>query len=259
MTLTRFYLGTHMPNWLGLAGVPLFVSRARLWRRRTMPRACAPWSLDSGGFTEVTTHGGWRVDARAYASEVARYQAEIGMMDWAAPQDWMCEADALKATGLSIAKHQELTTTNFVELRSIDPSIPFVPVLQGWDADDYLRHADAYGRAGVDLSSGIVGVGTVCRRQGTRTAVAILGRISRHIPGISLHGFGFKKQGVAAASKLLASSDSLSWSYCARREEPLPGHKHKACNNCLEYALAWRASLVDALAASDDALQTELF
>ncbi|WP_409430254.1 hypothetical protein ACJEIK_21530 [Mycobacterium sp. SMC-16] len=27
--------------------------------------------------------------------------------------------------------------------------------------------------------------------------------------------------------------------------EPLPGHTHAACNNCLPYALAWRERVLD--------------
>jgi hypothetical protein len=60
-----------------------------------------------------------------------------------------------------------------------------------------------------------------------------------------LHGFGVKTQGLGAYGDRLASADSLAWSYDARRSEPLPGHSHKTCSNCLEYAASWRAELLD--------------
>jgi hypothetical protein len=39
--------------------------------------------------------------ADEYAGLVARYAEEIGGMDWAAPQDWMCEPWIIEKTGLS--------------------------------------------------------------------------------------------------------------------------------------------------------------
>src|SRR5262245_44967377 len=61
-----FYLGTHQPHWLATAGVPLFVSARRLAGRRRLPRAAAPWALDSGGFSEITTHGRYGTSAFVY-------------------------------------------------------------------------------------------------------------------------------------------------------------------------------------------------
>ena len=55
----EFYLGTHQPGWLSWATVPLFVSDRRLRRYRRLPKARTRWALDSGGFTELSTHGSW--------------------------------------------------------------------------------------------------------------------------------------------------------------------------------------------------------
>lgn len=62
--------------------------------------------------------------------------------------------------------------------------------------------------------------------------------------GLRLHGFGFKSTGLAKVGGLLASADSMAWSYAARRSAPMPGHTHQSCANCLEYALRWRSSLL---------------
>lgn len=50
----KFYLGAHHPGWLAHAGVPLFVSYARLGPMKRLPRAAAPWALDSRGFSELS-------------------------------------------------------------------------------------------------------------------------------------------------------------------------------------------------------------
>jgi hypothetical protein len=247
--VTVFYLGAHHPDWLARARVPLFVSRRELSKLKTLPRAVAPWALDSGGFSELTLHGRWSITAREYVACVRRYAEEIGSLAFAAPQDWMCETDMVKRTGLSVEEHQRRTIDNYRELRDIAPELPFIPVLQGWTIGDYWRHVEQYDDAGVDLGAlPLVGVGTVCRRQHTTTASVLLQ--SLHADGLRLHGFGLKLTGLRAIAPCLVSSDSMAWSYNARRNPPIPGHTHKSCANCIEYALDWRNDVQSSIDAA---------
>jgi hypothetical protein len=253
----RFYLGTHKRHWVKTAGVPLFIS-ARTWRgARTLPRAATRHALDSGGFTELQHFGRWTITLTQYVSEVRRVRDEVGLLDWAAPMDWMCEpaiihggqhgGQRFAGTHLSVAEHQRRTVANFLELRALAPELPIIPVLQGWTLSDYEHCVRLYERAGVDLSAEpAVGVGSVCRRQATAEAAAIVTTLAAH--GIRLHGFGFKTQGLGICGNSLASADSLAWSAHARRRPPLPGHTtHKNCANCLPYALAWRTRVLNGL------------
>jgi hypothetical protein len=234
-----FYLGIHEPAWMPRTSAPLFVSRRRLARRTSMPRAAGRWALDSGGFTELSMGGSWSVSARQYASEATRYQAEIGGLDWAAPQDWMCEPSILRRTGLDVAEHQRRSIDSAVELRSLAPWVPWVPVLQGWTISDYLRHVEAYEARGFDLrTEPIVAVGSVCRR-GSQSEVARILRTLSDL-GLRLHAFGVKLSAVGEVGEIIVSSDSMAWSYRARRSPPMPGHRHRSCANCLDFALMWR-------------------
>jgi hypothetical protein len=243
----RFYLGTHQPHWLRLAGVPLFVSRRALGRLRTPPRAIARWSLDSGGFTELGMHGEWKLSAADYIAEARRYRDEVGQLDFAAPQDWMCEPEMLKRTGLTVAEHQRRTIANYCQLVDAAPDVPWIPVLQGWVTGEYLNHVEQYANAGVDLFSlPLVGVGTVCRRQNTGMASRLLAML--HADGLRLHAFGFKLQGLRSSAQYLATADSMAWSYSARRNPPMFGHTHKNCANCMPYALDWREGALRAAA-----------
>ena len=240
-----FYLGTHEPAWLATANVPLFISRRRLARRKSLPRALSRWALDSGGFSELSLYGEWRTSPSQYADEVRRYSAEIGQLDWAAIQDWMCEPFMLAKTGLTLADHQRRSVESYLALRDLAPEIVWAPVLQGWEPADYVDHAAQYEAAGVDLSSlPRVGVGSVCRRQGTAQGVAIFEDL-RHLH-LRLHGFGIKGGFVKRALALgLESFDSLAWSYRARRHgKPFPGCTHKTCSNCKRWAMAWRESMI---------------
>lgn len=243
-----FFLGAHHANWLSVAKVPLFVSRRTLFERRHLPRAAAFWALDSGGFTELSLHGAWTLSPREYVREIYRYSEDIGMLDWAAPQDWMCEPAILRRTGLTVEQHQARTIANYLELRALDPDLPIIPVLQGWSGGDYWRHAEAYEAAGVPLSSTpLVGIGSVCRRQNTVLAGAVIATLCAE--RIALHGFGFKVSGLRSSGHLLASADSMAWSLSARKNPPLEGHKmqHQSCANCFDYAMAWRSDLLASL------------
>lgn len=255
----RFYLGTHHPSWLSWMDVPLCVSFRWLGGRTPsgLPRAVAPWMLDSGGFTQVGKYGreawGWedreerRRIARRYVRWVRTLSWEVGNLQWAAPQDWMCEEDALAKTGLTVAEHQRRTVVNFLELLELDgggPGFLIKPTLQGGeDADDYRRCRDLYDRHGIDLTQwDTVGLGSVCRRAATRPIVRLVRELAGD--GIRLHGFGVKSDALAHVGDVLASADSMAWSEGGKYEPGCaPGHKTEA--NCPRYALAWHGRVLD--------------
>jgi hypothetical protein len=236
-----------------------------------MPVAAHGWALDSGGFSELQQYGRWTVDPADYVARVRRYRDEVGRLEWAAPMDWMTEPVVINGgqvgpirfagTGLSVTEHQARTVTNYVQLRTLAPDLPFIPVLQGWTTDDYLRCVDQYAAAGIDLTTEpLVGLGSVCRRQGTTAAGTIITAL--HTAGVRrLHGFGFKTRGLLQFGHLLASADSMAWSADARRKPPLPGcqGQHRNCANCPRFAYQWRDRLVTALAAKAAVTQLSLF
>lgn len=258
------YLGTHHPSWLarpefgGFRPVPLCISHRRLGNRRTLPRAVTPWLLDSGAYSELYLKGTWTVSTSAYAAAVRRYRDEISQLEHASIQDWMCEPHILARTGLTVYDHQARTVASYINLLWQDDTLPWMPVLQGWTLDDYLRCVDMYNAMGIDLTlEPRVGLGSICRRQSTREAVRIVETL--HGLGVRLHGFGFKVQGLRAVHHLLYSSDSLAWSFGARHQDPMPGCAHKACSNCHRYALAWRNRMLRSLPAwHQSALHTPL-
>lgn len=261
----RFYLGTHMPSWLDHdaipADVPLFISHRRLENRVTLPKARGSWALDSGGFTELQKYGNWdRVPAADYVAAIRRYDAEIGGLEWAAPQDWMCEPPVINGgtflgkkfvgTHLSVEEHQRRTVDNFVQLSELwgdDVTNPFMPVLQGYERDDYLRCWELYQAAGVALVDyPVVCLGSVCRRQAEDEIGDIVNALLAIDPGLPLHGFGVKLRGLEKYGHRLTSADSLAWSYDARYAPCMPecrGGRHKNCANCPRYALAWQKAI----------------
>lgn len=256
----RFYLTTHKRHWVRLTGLPLFLKSEHFTTARTLPEALGPYAVDSGGFSELQRHGAWTRTPGQYVNDLRRIWENVGPFDWAAPQDWMCEPIMIRGgtggqqvfvgTGLSVVEHQRRTVANYLELRTLAPELPIIPVVQGWELRDYERCVDLYARVGIDLTKEpVVGLGSVCRRQSTREGAAIVTTLAGH--GLKLHGFGFKTLGLAKVGHLMASADSLAWSSHARRRPPMAGHTtHKNCANCLPYALAWRERVIAGLPTS---------
>jgi hypothetical protein len=231
LTTDRVMLGGWLPLWLA-SGVA-FATSERL------PRARAPWVLDSGGFSELSMFGEWRTASRAYVASVERYVSEVGLLTWAAVQDWMCEPWILKKTGFDVREHQYRSVISYLELMLRAPHIPWCPVIQGWEASDYLQHGDMYERAGVRLADlPVVGIGSICRRQGTRGAIDVLAYFAK--AGVRVHGFGLKTTAVRGLASLLSSADSMAWSYGAMKKGLHCGQPPVPCANHMHYALEWR-------------------
>lgn len=249
--MIEFFLGAHRPPWLAIAEVPLFVSQSTLGLiKRKFPRARTRWGLDSGAFHEVTKHGHHRCSPAAYAARAVLYQQEIGQLAFAAIQDWMCEPAALKRTGLTVKKHQQLTVDSYLELCRRAPDVPWMPVVQGWGAHEYNQHLEAYARRGVDLTKlPRVGVGSICQRQATVRIALLLADLQRC--GLRLHALGVKAEGLTLAREYITSADSMAWSTHARSEhrsrehwKPKADQRKTGEQNSLDFALAWRRDTI---------------
>lgn len=212
----RFYVGLHQPsNAAAFARCMVSVNRLR---GRKSDFTVHEWMMDSGAFTEISTHGTYRHGVEEYAAQIRRWR-KCGKMVAAVAQDWMCEPWIVERTGLSVREHQERTVERYVQLSRLVPDAPLLPVLQGFAPADYVQHIRDYGK---HLPHGAwVGVGSVCKRQGDPAAIEdVLMAIHRARPDLRLHGFGIKLTalGSGLVRQLLYSADSMAWSYHARRQ-----------------------------------------
>jgi len=247
----KFYLGTHMPSHIEKTEKPLFISYRQLKNRKKPFQQTAPIAIDSGGFSELRLNGKWTISVQEYVHDLNRFQDQLNLqIDWAAQQDWMCEPFMIQKTGLSIEEHQNKTVENYLQLIDEGIDIEIIPVLQGFQLNDYYRHFDLFEESGVQLRKlKRVGVGSVCRRQGTNEINHIMQSLNNK--GIKIHGFGVKISGLSKYSNAIASADSLAWSFGARYSKlHCSIHKDnpttKNCANCLNYALEWRAKVLKA-------------
>lgn len=267
MNACQWWLGVHQPNWAwdGTARGPVFISARRLRQRKSpYPRATVAIAIDSGGFTELSKFGRWSVGPEQYAAEVRAWSQQLGTVEWAAIQDWMCEPWLLEGgtppgggprapgTGLTVAEHQRRTIESYLDLRYLAPEIWWLPVLQGYTIGDYRRHMEAYRHAGFDLRGHrLVGVGSVCRRQNVDEVRAIVSTLADC--GLRLHGFGLKTRALETVAGSLASADSLAWSFDGRKGTGVRGLRDshgRSLQNSAEHAEAFRLRMLSLIEAA---------
>jgi|WetSurMetagenome_2_1015567.scaffolds.fasta_scaffold105255_2 hypothetical protein len=262
--MIKFYTGAHHPNWLNTSPVPLFLSATTLAKYRTTGNrwpirgtSGASWAGDSGAYAAlmlaVDSDGHpWSADYERFGGMWLRFADEIGRHpDFIAIQDWPCEPAVRARTGMTVTNHQELTTSSYLQLAEDFPWLPWMPVLQGWTVDDYLRHVEEYQSAGVDLAEcRRVGVGSVCRRGGQHGVASIIRALAAM--GLRLHGFGVSINALRVCGHLLTSSDSQAWSANARRDRiRIQGCTHPGdCRNCSTWARKYAEMTMDVCKAS---------
>lgn len=213
----KFYVGLHQPSDAKHFD-RAFISVNRV-RTRRKEIAAREWIMDSGAFTEISTHGHYRSSVAEYAQQINRWFYPGSGLVAAVAQDWMCEPHIIRKTGLSVEEHQRRTVERYDDLLALVESCYVIPVLQGYVVADYLRHLEMYGDR---LAPGAyVGVGSACKRNTDISSIeAILAAIKEARPDLRLHGFGLKLTALSSAAVrgLLESADSMAWSYSARKQ-----------------------------------------
>jgi hypothetical protein len=212
----KFFTGLHQPSDAQHFDAA-FVSVNRL-RVRKGPFAVGDWIMDSGAFTEVSTHGRYRQPVEEYAEQIKRWKGNGNLLA-AVAQDYMCEPWIIAKTGLTVEQHQVLTIERYDALLAHDTGVCILPVLQGYQPADYVQHVRMYGER---LTHGQwVGVGSICKRNGDPRAIqSVLLAIKQERPDLRLHGFGLKTTALAdpLIKSLLHSADSMAWSFSARKQ-----------------------------------------
>ena len=149
------------------------------------------WILDSGAFSTIHLQGGYPHPVEEYAAHIRKWKSNGNLLA-AVSQDYMCEPMMLKRTGLTVANHQRSHRSNVYDaLLACDTGCYIMPVLQGYDPDEYVSHIRQYGDR---LASGAwVGVGSICKRNSSPCLILdVLMAIKIERPDLRLHGFGLK-------------------------------------------------------------------
>jgi hypothetical protein len=203
-------------------------------------------AADCGGFVATFKWGAYPY----LASQYVGWCETIGpSLAWAAMIDLCCEEELTNGAAagtLSLYQRQQETTRLAMLFWEEYMSVPWawVPTLQGWCIQDYVRHAEAmapliremqryyYERPGIeaddDRDSGYpgyqtriernasdfrVGIGTLCRRASPDLIRKIVSAVSDVLPGVPLHLWGVKLAGLSGSDlpDSVVSVDSAAW------------------------------------------------
>lgn len=238
-------------------GYPAMVSASAFWNRRT-ERFVIPdhsniheldFALDSAGFTVARAwkkSGPQRGLGQIFPWTLAQYMElafSCGAAWWSQP-DMCCEPEIaasreevdfrVRATATFLEASLQQLYAWQSELAARLPARvvanmawPCVPVIQGWQADDYLRSLDllmqVWERWQPWLAApALIGIGSVCRRplhHPTHGLYAILRALDGRLPaGAKAHLFGVKGAGLARFKNIswVASADSMAYDFTER-------------------------------------------
>jgi hypothetical protein len=184
-------------------------------------------ALDSAGFTAARRYRGfpWAADDYLDLAAAAPWL-------WWAAMDWCVEPEIAHDNDQVLDRISGTARLNMLCLRGGERRAiadRFVPVLQGWHPQHYLRCLDRMPWA-ADFP--LVGVGSTCRRHlnGGHGIMHVLDVLDRGLGTSScrLHLFGLKSQAIAIASQhpRVTSADSQAYGIAAR-QQALRGRRSK--------------------------------
>ena len=191
---------------------------------------CKTWIMDSGPFAQISKDGDHSLTTEEYAQHIKRW-SRCGILVRAVSQDYMCENFILKKLGRTAVEHQKMTINKYKELISEtkDLDVPIMPVLQGYEPEEYAQHVQDYGLLLKEHAG--VGVGSICKRNSNPESVRnVLDAIIELRPDLRLHGFGIKKTCLQDSSirDRLFSADSMAWNFACRYENRNPEDVNEA-------------------------------
>ena len=178
-----------------------------------------PVALDSAGFVAASRY-------RGFPWEVNDYLDLAGSAPWLwwASMDWCVEPEIAHDEEAILDRISGTVRLNIQCLNGADRrgiADRFVPVIQGWHPEHYLRCLE---RMPFVLDFPLVGVGSMCRRHvdGEYGILHVLDVLDRAFSGSEtrFHLFGLKSQGVSAARShpRVASCDSQAYGVAARQK-----------------------------------------
>jgi hypothetical protein len=174
-------------------------------------------AADCGGFVATFRWGDYRYTPDQYVAWLDAWRPQ-----WAATMDYCCEPEL--AEGGNLVRDRQERTTAMAELfwhEFRDAPWAWTPTVQGWEVEDYRRHAREL-RPLVENMRRVygdefrVGVGTLCRRASVLMIHQVVRAVAEELPGVGLHLWGVKLGALQSRMGLpdqVVSVDSAAWNY----------------------------------------------
>ncbi len=172
--------------------------------------------VDSGGFPSSFIHNGYNKSDSEYLHFVKKTKAT-----YFALRDYPCEPQILQKYNVTVRDQILRTVEHHIKLLDLlsnyDLSAKPIPVIQGWEIEEYLFCLDEFREHG--LISEYMAIGSLCRRNATTQIRKIILTVRDELKdSIKLHGFGVKLSALKnkAVWDALYSVDSAAWDFDAR-------------------------------------------
>lgn len=191
------------------------------WRKKGFKKVNSPIEhnslfLDSGAFQVFTG----KSDHKRFPWKNEEYLDFVKKVDpnYYATLDYPCEPFMVERIGSDIKTNIDMTVKNTVDLYDLiddgymqESEAELIPVVQGWDVNDYVYCVDLMKEQG--LIKDYMAIGTLCRRGITKDILNILKRLKRELPKTKFHGFGVKISmlKIPETYQYLISCDSAAW------------------------------------------------
>lgn len=199
----------------------VMISAAGLWKGdgRWMQKRVWPWRrwmLDSGGYTMFTQFSDYQFKPDEYLRLVKERKPS-----YAASMDYPCEPQLTSEISGAMTVEERIRAGADMAFYLCRRSDRIFPVLQGWTRDDY----ELSWRLTEPLRPRMVGVGSLCVRQGTKAIKQLVFELRHMLPiEVWKHGFGVKITALRdpVVRGFFTSVDTNAWEYWGRYQR----HKH---------------------------------
>ncbi len=172
--------------------------------------------IDSGGFPSSFIHNGYNRLDHEYLHFVRKVRAGYFVL-----RDYPCEPQILKKFNVTAKDQIHRTLEHHLKLLELSECMGIkakpIPVIQGWEIDDYLYCIELFREHG--LIRDYIAIGSTCRRHQVKTTQQIILTVRSELPGkVKLHAFGVKLSVLddKAVWDALYSADTSAWDFIAR-------------------------------------------
>lgn len=152
--------------------------------RFTVPE-CESLFIDSGGFQATSS---WDMEFPYEPKELFDWAESIDA-DLVACPDFACEPELHETSVMDrIHRTVEEHALAYAQYKDGDYTFELVPVLQGYEPEQYRRCIELYEREG--FIEDYMAIGTVCKRDSVDSIHRVLETLERHLPDTEWHMFG---------------------------------------------------------------------
>ena len=234
------------------------MNRAGVMRPPKLPDHVSHRAADCGGYVATFKWGDYRFSPQQYVDWLETWRPR-----WAATMDYCCEDEITSGKRGVVRERQQRTTEMAHRFWQDYGDAPWrwCPTVQGWQPEDYRRHARDLAPLIAEMSNHYgpasdfrAGIGTLCRRADARTIALISEIVAEELPGIPLHLWGVKMTALrsrVALPRAVRSCDSAAWEGAFGE-----GHEQRRASGLTEREYAYKVALPRYLSKVNAALDT---